>query len=327
MQTIKIIIHSLISLFITSATIIFFINNAGSDLTFSELISLILIRWYYLFFACILLILSVYLRAHRWKYLFNSNTKLNVYSLFKSQFIGYFINCVSPLRIGDIIRSYVVAKNTKQKTSYMVGTIVMERFLDTITILFFGVIVLFHYGADYLEINFQFISIPFLLCLLCIPVLGYLLYKLILNISFPHSINNIFKNIWQGFSDIQFSHKRYIIIYSLLIWSIYCVNVYLIQSIFSEFELSLFDCLLILVTSSFMLMIPVGFGGLGVFHIGVQGVLNKLGIQEYNNFIILLHLYSLIMYTLYGAYFFFTEKNLKVKKLYELSFNNAGEKI
>ena len=80
------------------------------------LISLILIRWYYLFFACILLILSVYLRAHRWKYLFTSNTKLNVYRLFKSQFIGYFINCVSPLRIGDIIRSYVVAKNTKQKT-------------------------------------------------------------------------------------------------------------------------------------------------------------------------------------------------------------------
>ena len=316
MKTIKIIIHSLISLIITISSILFFVNNAGGELTFDELISLIFIKWHYLFFACLLLIISVYLRAHRWKYLFNSNTELKVQSLFQSQFIGYFINCVSPIRIGDIIRSYVVAKNTNQKTSYIIGTIAMERFLDTITILFGGLIVLFYYGTDYLEIKLQFISIPFLLCLLGIPVLGYLLYKVLLKFSFPNSINNIFKNIWDGFSAIQFNHKTAIILYSALIWSIYCINVYLIQSMFIQFQLSIFDCLLILVTSSFMLMIPVGFGGLGVFHIGVQGVLNKLGIQDYNNFIILLHLYSLIMYTLYGAYFFFTEKTLNLKTLY-----------
>jgi len=324
MKTIKIIIHSLISLSITTASIIFFINNAGSELTFFELFSLILTRWYYLFFACILLIVNVYLRAYRWKYLFNANTELKVNGLFKSQFIGYFINCISPIRIGDIIRGYVVAKHSNQKTSYIIGTIAMERFLDTVTILFFGLIVLFHYGTDYLEIKLQFISIPFLLCLLCVPVVGYLLYQLILKFSFPNAINNIFKNIWDGFSAIQFNQKTAIIFYSLLIWSIYCINVYLIQSIFIQFQLSIFDCLLILVTSSFVLMIPVGFGGLGVFHIGVQGILNKLGIQDYNNFIILLHLYSLIMYTLYGAYFFFTEKTLSLKKLYSYLVGNQS---
>ena len=324
MKTIKIIIHSFISLSITIASILFFINNAGAELTFGELVSLIFTKWYYLFFACILLIISVYLRAHRWKYLFNANTELKVHSLFQSQFIGYFINCISPIRVGDIVRSYVVAKHTNHKTSYIIGTIAMERFLDTITILFFGFIVLFHYGADYLEIKLQFISIPFLLCLLGIPVLSYLLYRLILKFSFRNIINNIFKNIWDGFSAIQFNQKTAIIFYSLLIWSIYCINVYLIQSIFTQFQLSIFDCLLILVTSSFVLMIPVGFGGLGVFHIGVQGILNKLGIQDYNNFIILLHLYSLIMYTLYGAYFFFTEKTLSFKKLYSYLVGNQS---
>ncbi len=60
MKTIKIIIHSLISLIITISSILFFINNAGGELTFDELISLIFIKWHYLFCACLLLIISVY---------------------------------------------------------------------------------------------------------------------------------------------------------------------------------------------------------------------------------------------------------------------------
>ena len=63
------------------------------------------------------------------------------------------------------------------------------------------------------------------------------------------------------------------------------------------------------------LMIPVGFGGVGVFHLGVQGVLNRLGIQDYNNFIILAHLYSILVYTAFGGYFFFTEKFFNIRNL------------
>ena len=69
-------------------------------------------------------------------------------------------------------------------------------------------------------------------------------------------------------------------------------DVFLIQSIFPFFELTFIDCLFILVASSFIQMIPTGFGGLGIFHLGVESVLFKLGVENYYHFIILLWLYS-----------------------------------
>ena len=325
MQNIKLLINSLVSIFITIVSINFFVINSESEFQIITLLNVIISGWYYLFCACLLLLISVYLRSYRWKYLFDSNVELKLSFLFKSQLIGYFTNNILPIRVGDVIRSYVVAKNTNNKTSYVIGTIAMERFLDTVTILFFSLIIFWHYGTDYLEIKYNFTSIPFILCFLLAPILGYLFYSLILKFSFPIKINQIINNIWRGFSAIQFKHKRAIIFYSIIIWVIYCINVFLIQLIFIQFKLSIFDCLLILVASSFLQMIPVGFGAFGVFHLGVQGVLNKLGVQGYQNFIILLHLYSLVMYTVSGGYFFFSEKTLNIKKLYnELIANQSS---
>jgi glycosyltransferase 2 family protein len=312
MKIFKLFLNSIVSILIVIICVIFFINNSKSEFNLEELFVDIISGWYYLFLACIILICNVYLRTYRWKYLFNSETKLKFNFLFKSQLIGYFINNISPIRIGDLVRSYVVSKKTNQKMSYIVGTIAMERFLDTITIMFFGSILIFHYGLDYLDIKFNLISSSFIIWLLLAFGAIFLCYKFFFNTY----LNKIFKNFWLGFSAIQFEHKKSIIIYSILIWCFYSINVFLIQSIFSELQLNIFDCLLILVSASLLQMIPIGFGGLGVFHLGVQGVLNKLGFQDYNNFIILLHIYSLIIYTVYGGYFFFSEKILNIKNIY-----------
>ena len=312
MKIFKLFLNSIVSILIVIICVIFFINNSKSEFNLEELFVVVISGWYYLFLACIILISNVYLRTYRWKYLFNSETKLKFNFLFKSQLIGYFINNISPIRIGDLVRSYVVSKKTNQKMSYIVGTIAMERFLDTITIMSFGLILIFHYGSDYLDIKFNLISSSFIIWLLLAFGVIFLCYKLFFNTY----LNKILKNFWLGFSAIQFEHKKSIIIYSILIWCFYSINVFLIQSIFSELQLNIFDCLLILVSASLLQMIPIGFGGLGVFHLGVQGVLNKLGLQDYNNFIILLHIYSLIIYTVYGGYFFFSEKILNIKNIY-----------
>ncbi len=312
MKNYKIILNSFISIFITIICIVLFLKNSKSAFNIEDLILIIFAGWHYLVLACFLLIINVYLRSYRWKFLFNSDSELKINFLFSSQLIGYFINNILPIRIGDIGRSYVVSKYINKKTSYIIGTIAMERFLDIITILFFSLIVILHYGFDYLEIKYFFMNTNFLSWLLLFLVSSFIVYKFLL----PRSLKNIFKNIWVGFSSIQLYHKTAIIIYSILIWSIYCFNVFLIQSMFIEFQLNIFDCLLILVSASLIQMIPIGFGGVGVFHLGVQGVLNRLGIQDYNNFIILAHLYSILVYTAFGGYFFFTEKFFNIRNIY-----------
>ena len=78
---------------------------------------------------------------------------------------------------------------------------------------------------------------------------------------------------------------------SIFIWCIYWMNAFLIQLAFPSLGLTLIDCLFILVASSFIQMIPTGFGAIGGFHLGVESVLIQLGIM---NIIIFLLCYGFI---------------------------------
>ena len=314
MKKIKIFINIFASIFITTFSVNLFFNNEKNNINVSKILSLLQDSWIYLVLACLLLILSVFLRTYRWIYFFDVNAKINFSILFKSQLIGYFSNNISPIRVGDVVRSYIVSKHTNKKISYLIGTIAMERVVDTLTILALSLITLFYYGSDYLEIDFNFIHIPFWVTIFLLLIVGYIFYNSIIKFSFS---KKILQNIWAGFSGIQLNYKKSIFFLSIAIWLIFSINVYLIQLIFPHINLNFYDCILILVASSLIQMIPVGFGAFGVFHLGVQGVLHKLGVNDYDNFIIILHLYSLLIYTLSGAYYFFTDEKVGIRNLFK----------
>ena len=309
----KLFIHSIISLFIAFLCLSIFINNADGDININSILNHIRDGWLYFFSASILLIISVYIRSLRWKYLFQSNTSYNTMDLFSGQLIGYFINNVIPVRLGDFAKSYFIAKRTDNKTSYILGSIIMERFLDTIMLFIFMLFVIWHYGLDYFDVlntsPSDYILIFF--SLLVFIYLAYHLSKLI-----PIKIQNILREIWAGFVGINLRTLGLVICSSIFIWCIYWMNVFLIQLAFPSLGLTLIDCLFILVVSSFIQMIPTGFGAIGVFHLGVESVLIQLGITEYHNFLIMLWLYSYIIYTILGAYYFIKEGKFTLRNLY-----------
>ena len=308
---IKLFINTTLSIIISALCCILFINNLDYNLTIKEVLQSISKQWIYLLMACILITFSVLLRSLRWNLLFQNN-RITKY-LYRAQFISYFINNISPLRIGDLAKSYVVAKNTDNKTSYILGSIIMERFLDIIMVLLLLCILIGQYGLDYFNLNLSF-SFFWYISLVIILLSLFIFFKA--KIFFPIKIQNILNEIWKGFTAIKIVNLSTIIIYSFLIWSIYLFNVYLIQLIFPDINLSLFECLFILVISSFIQMIPVGFGSIGIFHIGLQGALIQLNIDNYNSFIFVVHLYSYMIYTIIGAYYFMHERKLTIKNLY-----------
>ena len=313
MSKIKLLINSLISLCIVFFCLFIFINNLKGELTLNNLLLFIYSGWVQLIAATILLIISVYIRAFRWKHLLQSNASQSISSLFSAQLVGYFINNISPVRIGDFAKSYLVSKQTNQKNSYILGSIIMERTLDTMMLLIFLLIIIWNYGLEFLGINFSLDSISWYIIISTILILFFLVY--FIKTFIPIKIQNLLNEVWQGFSAIQFSNKGIVIFSSLFIWLIYWVNVFLIQSIF-HIQLSFIDCLLILVSSSLIQMIPTGFGALGIFHLGVESVLFKLGINDYYYFLILLWLYSYIIYTLLGSYYSIKESKFTFKNLY-----------
>ena len=308
----KLLFNSFISLIIVFFCLFIFINNSKEGIQLDILFQYIYNGWLHLTLASILLILSVYFRALRWKYLFQSNKFQSISDLFSAQLVGYFINNISPIRIGDFAKSYLVSKKTDQKNSYILGSIMMERVLDTIMLLIFMSIIISSYGLEYLNINFSLLSIYNIIPIILLSFFSIYCIKFFI----PCKIQNILSEFLKGFTAINLSNKSAVIFSSIFIWLIYWINVFLIQLIFPSFELTLIECLFILVASSFIQMIPTGFGGLGIFHLGVNTVMIKLGIINYEYFLILLWLYSYFIYTILGSYYFIQNGKFTIKNLY-----------
>ena len=315
----KLFINSIISVIVVCICLFIFIKNSMRVFNFESLLTSISQQWIYLLLASLLLIISVYFRALRWKYLFASNISYSIKDLFSAQFIGYFINNIFPIRIGDFVKSYIVAKKTENKTSYILGSIIMERVLDTFMLCIFSIITIWYYGSHYLGINFSHLSfiseLRSLFLVLLILILAY--FRGWHKKFIPIKIYTAFSEIWQGFTGMQPSGKNIVLLSSFAIWLIYCTNAFLIQMIFPSLGLSILDCMLILVASSFIQFIPTGFGALGIFHLGVESVLIKLGVVGYHNFLIILWFYSYLIYTSLGAYYFIKDGKFTIKNLYQ----------
>ena len=108
-----------------------------------------------------MLILSVYLRSLRWQTLFEDKNTINIFDLVRYQYIGYFINNIAPIRVGDIFRSYYVSNKTNHKTSFIFGTIVMERLLDFLMVLILLIVLSFIYPIYYFKFGTYDIQFPF----------------------------------------------------------------------------------------------------------------------------------------------------------------------
>ena len=106
------------------------------------------IRILYLILATILLWTSVWFRAIRWKYLFQVSNRPNTSSLYRCEMIGYFGNNILPLRLGELMRAYIIGKEWKLAKTYVFGTVILERILDTIALILLALLLIFIYPLE-----------------------------------------------------------------------------------------------------------------------------------------------------------------------------------
>ncbi len=79
-------------------------------------------------------VLSVYARAQRWKMLFAHLRPVATRTLFASQALGYAANAVLPLRAGEAVKAYSIARKEKLPLSTAFATVVLERVFDLVTV-------------------------------------------------------------------------------------------------------------------------------------------------------------------------------------------------
>jgi uncharacterized protein (TIRG00374 family) len=84
--------------------------------------------------AVCLLLVAIYLRAVRWAVLFRPRRGMRVVSLVGTINVGYALNNILPLRVGELARAYLIGEAEQLSTARALSSIVVERTLDTVTV-------------------------------------------------------------------------------------------------------------------------------------------------------------------------------------------------
>ncbi len=267
-------------------------------------------------------VFTFYLRGYRWN-MIAMDTKKNFKTtseFFKYFVIGNMFNNILPLRIGDLVRAYLIGKKNDLKQSYMLGTVIIERAFDVLSlIVLLSVVVLLERNIDFPPIFKHLATLGLVGAILGFTFIRYFnKYKsfLVRKINSLHQVKILRKltkfinSVMDGFSVLNNNHHIVkIIVFSLVLWIVDGIPFYLIGNSFG-FHIGIFPFMLVMICVCFSTLIPSGPGYVGVFEgacifaLGLFGVDKELAVA----YALVLHLLQIVIVTITGLIFCFKEK-------------------
>ena len=236
--------------------------------------------------AIVCLILGYFIRAIRWKYIL-VDSDLRLSHLFSASMIGNMGNNIFPMRIGEIIRCYVLGYQEGLSISRILASVMFERVLDGITVLAFFTISLLFTSVGRILVDGALIAFLVFGSVLLIMVfsknyqerffkiLSYICY------FFPEGIRVKLSNTSNSFlTGLDILHRRkYLmisIIYSLIFWGSGILGIYFV--LLSTGKFIPIDLPIILISALVIgVMIPSAPGFIGTYHYVVIVVLGLYG--------------------------------------------------
>jgi len=234
---------------------------------------------------------SHYLRAERWSLLLPGEWKIRKSSLFAGVMSGYFFNNLVP-RLGEITRPVYVARRYGLSKSNLVGTIVLERLIDVISMLVIFVITIIFIIKDtglVLKIFgteqwlwYHYALIPLVLVIIFAAILFF--YRILLSIERKNRLKNpvlikivsVARSFGAGMISVRnIQSWPLFIFYTASIWTAYVVMTYLPFYMFdlpAEYNLNFASALVITAIASVGITVPTP-AGLGSYHLFVQQAL------------------------------------------------------
>ncbi len=91
-------------------------------------------NYVYLIPAVALYFVGVYFRASRWQYLLTPLRRFPVRRLYPVVIVGYAANNLLPMRLGELVRSYLLARQENFSASSALGSVAVERVFDGLTL-------------------------------------------------------------------------------------------------------------------------------------------------------------------------------------------------
>ncbi|NUQ80333.1 MAG: flippase-like domain-containing protein [Bacteroidetes bacterium] len=106
----------------------------GMDLsTITNILSSV--NWWWLVPTTVVMVLSHYVRAWRWRLFFGHDAESDrLYPYFSSTMVGYAVNNALP-RGGELAKAIYLGRMTNRSQTHVLGTVVLERLIDSLILL------------------------------------------------------------------------------------------------------------------------------------------------------------------------------------------------
>lgn len=287
------------------------------------------VNYIYLLGAILLQLAAVWVRAVRWKWLLAPIKNISIKILFDATMIGYFGNNVLPLRMGELLRAYVVSNNSSISTSKVIGTLIVDRILDVLAVMILAIFFLFF--TNLVDIP-KWIVIPsiILILVLFISILtignknpnwdSIKKRKIVFQSKMGSKIFDIITNIVSGMSVLNKApNKIGIYGFIVLLWTMYYVSfVLIIKGV--NLELSIMNAGILYILLSLSISIPAAPGYIGTYHATCVAALTNIyniGLGESQAFAVLSHAVVFVPFVTIGA-IFFLKNSMKFSKLKSL---------
>lgn len=266
------VLKYLISLLLAFALLYFAFRNVDFDAFWSKAQT---VNFTWVILSIVLSVVAYYARAYRWNILLRplGYHHLNVHRTTLAILVGYLANLALP-RLGEVTRCGMLKRSDDVGVSASFGTVITERIIDLITLIFLiFFVLLMEYdrfveflqgavsGLDHVEGLFWKAGI------LLVAIGGVAVLILYFLIKKSIKVREFFRQLIEGILSLRRINNLFgFIVSTVVLWVVYYYMSYIIVfSIPETSGLGWMVGVMLLVTSGIALAIPVQ-GGIGTYH-------------------------------------------------------------
>jgi len=313
-----------------------FLYLAFHNVNFADLIeklSAVSLKWMLVFISFFLL--SHLARAIRWKYIINSvKPDVSLLNSFGAVMIGYGINCAIP-RLGEVYRSMFLGKWENISRSSLLGTVVVERVIDILSLAFAVLIsVVIFPGNLYSKVDWLKPTVYAIFIVMSLAIVVLILtvrfkekfYEIIIKIVSKFSpkiakkLAGIFDTFAVGFASLKGKKNIFMtFFYTVVIMFIYGFNAYIgfyMLGMENILPVSVSMGWIVMTISAFGIVIPTP-GGTGTYHFIAIAVLTGIfgfGEDISAAYAFLTHIIAYILFIVMMFVSFYVINNIRSKK-------------
>ena len=266
---------------------------------------------------------AVWVRTWRWDYMLRPLKHIPVKELFPVVVIGYMGNNIYPLRMGELLRSYVLWRREDVPVGASLGTVVVERVFDGVIMLIFVFV-----GLPFLPFpgNYQFLvtvaSIAFIGALLVFFALAAMpdramamaqyLFKLVLPEKASQPLLTFTEKFLDGLKSLRdFRNVLMIFFTSLVIWLLETVKYWFVMQAFDfgDVIVPFFGLMLMNGVVNLATTLPTAPGYVGTFDGPGIAVLVAYGVAQpvATAYTLVLHIALWLPITVLGGWYMLRE--------------------